>query len=307
MQFLRRIVFFVLLNALIVLTISGLLHLFHIRPFLNAYGLDTSALLIFCLIWGFSGALISLALSRKMALWVLRVQLITPSDASAEHTSLLKTVYALAKQAGLKTMPQVGVYTSPELNAFATGPTKNRALVAVSSGLLHRLSNRELEGVLAHEISHIANGDMITMTLLQGVVNAFVMFLARILAFALTSLGNRSENKRSEGSYLSFYLLTTLFEILFLLLGSMLICYYSRKREFRADNGGARLAGKDNMIAALEALQRTAPAEQPAESQHAAFQALKISTPRKGGLRLLFATHPPLEERIARLKSLILN
>src|SRR5581483_3249566 len=178
--------------------------------------------------------------------------------------------------------------------------TKRKSLVAVSSGLLRRMSQKELEGVLAHEIAHIANGDMVTMTLVQGVVNAFVMFLARLLATIFSGMG-RGRDSNSSGSFFSYMMFVFIFEIVFMVLGSIVICGYSRFREFRADKGGADLAGKDKMIAALESLQRMQEMRDP-DADKPAFAAFKISTKRKSGLMVLFATHPPLEQRIAKLK-----
>jgi heat shock protein HtpX len=301
MKTIRRYFLFFLVNFLVLMSLSLLISFLGIRPFLQSRGLDLNSLLIFCLIWGIGGACISLALSRKMAKWMMGVKCIDPQTTSQKHSKLLTDVYSLAKRANLSIMPEVGVYDSQEINAFATGPGKKRSLVAVSSGLLNKLDDHQLEGVLAHEISHIANGDMITMTLLQGVINAFVMFLARILAYIVASQ-SRSRSRSGEGfSYMSFRLFTFLFEIVFLFFGSMAICLFSRQREFRADRDGASLVGKHKMIAALEALKMTAD-QKDAVFDKAAFNAFKISTPRKKGLlRTLFATHPPLEERIKRL------
>jgi heat shock protein HtpX len=234
-----------------------------------------------------------------MAKWMLGVRVIDPRTADATQRHLVETVHQLARAAGLSVMPQVGIYNSPEVNAFATGPSRRRSLVAVSSGLLNRMSQDELEGVLGHEISHISNGDMVTMTLIQGVVNAFVMFLARVLAYALSGIGNRG--KSSGNSYLMFNILVIVFQIVFMILGSLVVAAYSRYREFRADKGGASLAGRDKMISALESLKklqeiRDVKVEKPA------FQSMKISHQERRGLIAFFATHPSLELRIERLR-----
>ena len=300
MGILKRIVLFLLLNFLVIAMVSLVLNLLNVRPYLNAHGLDTQSLLIFCFVWGMTGAFISLALSRKMAKWMMGVQLIDPHSRNGQESRLVEIVYSLAREAGLSTMPEVGIFKSNEPNAFATGPTKSRSLVAVSSGLLDRMNEQELKGVLGHEISHIANGDMVTMTLLQGVVNAFVMFLARILAYAVSGMGKSRDNS-SNNNYGSFVIFTYLFEIIFMVLGSLLICAFSRYREFRADAGGARLAGKTSMIGALEKLQSLQEIKDP-KAATPAMAALKISHPTKRGIIRFFATHPPLEERIERLR-----
>ncbi len=300
----KRIFLFLALNFLVIFMITTILNIFNIRPYLSAYGINYSELLIFCLIWGMGGAFISLALSRKMAKWMMGVETIDPQTRDPRLRELVKTVHHLAKNAGLPALPEVGIYHSNDVNAFATGPTRSRALVAVSTGLLNRMKEKEIEAVLGHEISHVANGDMVTMTLLQGVVNAFVMFLARVLAYALSGLGkNRQEN--SGGSYMSYMLFVYLFEVVFMILGSLVVAAYSRHREFRADAGGARLAGKESMIAALQALQNLQQARDPHENsaQKEAMAAFKISHPSKKGLFRLFASHPPLEERIERLRT----
>lgn len=294
MRFAKRIFLFLLLNFLVVMTISIVLSLFNIRPYFTAHGLDYQSLLIFCFIWGMTGALISLALSRIMAKWMLGVKPIDPVNCTTQERMLLEKVHRLAEKAQLP-LPEVGIYSSPEVNAFATGPTKSRSLVAVSTGLLNRMNDKEIEGVLGHELAHIANGDMVTMTLLQGVVNAFVMFLARALAFVIASRG-RDQKQASRGSYI---FLVYLFEVVFMILGSMIIAAYSRFREFRADKGGAELAGKATMIASLQSLQRAHEIKDPREQP--ALAAFKISHPGKSWF-WLFATHPPLEERIARLQ-----
>ncbi len=293
----KRIFLFLAVNFLVIVVVSVVLSLLQVQPYLRSYGLDYNQLLVFCLVWGMVGAGISLALSRIMAKWMLGVQLIDPENATGSERQLVTLVHQLAKRAGLPAMPEVGIYQSPEVNAFATGPTSSRSLVAVSSGLLKRMNIQEIEGVLGHEVSHISNGDMVTMTLLQGVINAFVMFFARVIAFAISKVG-RQDDERMESS-LFYNLLVVAFEIVFMILGSMVIATYSRHREFRADSGGARLAGRDKMIAALYALERTIEI-QDSKSQQNAVQTFKISSPKKW--LHVFATHPPLEERIARLE-----
>ena len=208
------------------------------------------------MVWGMGGALISLSLSRQMAKWMLGVHVIDPQTYDPDMKRLVQTVYQLAREAHLSNMPEVGIYESTEPNAFATGPSKRRSLVAVSTGLLRRMSQKELEGVLAHEITHITNGDMVTMTLIQGVVNAFVMFLARVLAYVFSGLGKSRDGNSSGGSYFSYMIFVFFFEIVFMVLGSIVVAWFSRFREFRADRGGADLAGKDKMIAALESLRK---------------------------------------------------
>ena len=302
MAFVKRIFLFLIVNILVVMTISFILNLLSVKPYLNIHGLDYNSLMIFCLIWGFAGAFISLGLSRMMAKWMLGVRLIDPATSDPDQQRLVQTVHALARAANLPAMPEVGIYDSPEVNAFATGPSKRRSLVAVSGGLLKRLSQSELEGVLGHEISHVANGDMVTMTLVQGVVNAFVMFLARALAFVLSGLGNKNE-RSSSNSYFMFNVLMFVFQIVFMILGSLVVAALSRYREFRADKGGAQLAGRDKMIGALQALERVQEIRDQ-RVEKPAFQSMKISHQERGGLIALFMTHPPLKLRIKRLEEL---
>lgn len=301
MAWVKRIFLFVTINILVMLTINILLRVLGVGPYLTAYGINYSNLMAFCLVWGMGGAFISLMLSRIMAKWMMGVQLIDPQTRDPDLQQLLQTVYHLARAAQLPEMPEVGIYNSPEVNAFATGPTRSRSLVAVSTGLLSRMNQEELEGVLGHEISHVANGDMVTMTLLQGVVNAFAMFLSRAIAFALAQAmrGDRDERDRGMSPMISI-LLQMVLEVVFMLLGSIVIAWFSRYREYRADAGGARLAGRSNMIRALQSLQRTYDLVDT-EGQPA-VQSLKISG-RGTGLMALFASHPPLEERIARLQA----
>ncbi len=294
MQFAKRIFLFLTLNIIVVTTISILLAVFHVQPYLNAYGLNIPALAVFCFVWGFGGAFISLLMSRAMAKWMYGVQLIDPNNCSEREHWLIDIVGQLCRKASIETMPEVGIYQSEEANAFATGPTKSRALVAVSSGLFNLMNNNEIEGVLGHEISHIANGDMVTMTLLQGVVNAFVMFASRLIAYVIT------RDSKSDRSGWAFYLVSMVLQTVFLIFGSLLIAFYNRKRECKADDGGAIIAGRNKMIGALEALQRTYDVVDP--KSQPAVQTMKISS-QPAGIWKLFSTHPPLEERIARLRN----
>lgn len=299
----KRIILFIAVNILVITMISIILNLFHIRPYLDQSGINYSALMAFCLIWGLVGAGISLALSRMMAKWMMGVQVIDPARASAKERELVDMVYRLSKNAGLDKMPEVGIYSSPEVNAFATGPTRSRSLVAVSSGLLNRMNSQEVEAVLAHEVSHVSNGDMVTMTLLQGVINAFVMFFARIFAYAVMRMTSRNEDNESIGSSFMYNMLVIVFQLVFMVLGTLVVAAFSRFREFRADAGGARLVGRDKMVQALRALERTHEIRDAAHEQPA-FQALKIDDGKS--VWRFFATHPPLQERIARLEKGIL-
>ena len=296
----KRVVLFALVNVLVMGTLTLLFRL---------TGLDAKfppgsyqSLMIFCLVWGMGGAFISLALSRIMAKWMMRVRVIPPNTNDPVLRDLVQTVHELARRANLPKMPEVGLYESAEINAFATGPTRARSLVAVSTGLLQRMNRREVEGVLAHEVAHIANGDMVTMTLVQGVINAFVMFLARILAMVVASALRGGRDDR--GGYWLQFMLVQVFQIVLSLFGAIVVCWFSRFREFRADAGGAALSSRSNMTDALRALQRVYEQHRHPEIETGgqAFQSLKISGKASGFARL-FSTHPPLEERIARLQS----
>jgi heat shock protein HtpX len=300
-QMAKRVLLFVAVNFLVILTISIVLGLlavfFHVRLGGGGYG----GLLFICFVWGMGGAFISLAMSRLIAKWFMGVKVIDPNTTDSNARELVATVHQLARNAGLTTMPEVGYYQSPEVNAFATGPTRSRALVAVSTGLLENMRHGEVEGVLGHEIAHISNGDMVTMTLIQGVINAFVMFIARILAFAVANALRRGDDNR--GGWFLQYMLVQVFQVILSLFGMIVVCGFSRWREFRADAGGARYAGRENMINALERLRviHETPIGQYSEHSSPALQSLKISG-KSGGLLALFSTHPPIEERIARLR-----
>jgi heat shock protein HtpX len=292
----KRVVIFLAVNLLILLTISISMRLLGIGAYFSARGIDYQALMAFCLVWGMGGAFISLALSRVLAKWMMGVQVIDPDTRDPKFSGLVNTVHTLARAAGLPKMPEVGYYPSSEVNAFATGPTKSRALVAVSAGLLESMDRDQLEGVLGHEISHVANGDMVTMTLVQGVINAIVMFLARVIAFFIANRGNEEKNTLAPS-----YLVIIVLEVGLSSLGMIAVAAFSRWREYGADAGSARLAGREKMISALEALQsNTAYADL---TNNKALATFKIAgKPRR--FFPLTATHPPLEDRIARLKSM---
>ena len=294
----KRIFLFILVNLLVMTTITVVLSLLGVQPFLQRGGLDLQSLAIFCLVWGMGGALISLLISRWVAKRMMGVKVIAPDTRDAGEQALVQTVQRLAQGAGIP-MPEVGLYDSDDINAFATGPSKSRSLVAVSSGLLRKLDRPEVEGVLGHEITHIANGDMVTMTLLQGVVNAFVMFLARVLAYVVAQAlrGNDREGGMSQGIY---FVCVLVFQIVFMVLGSMVVMAFSRWREFRADAGGAHLAGRESMIRALQALQRDHEALAQAKAPPA-LATMQISG--RDGVMRFFMSHPPLEQRIERLRS----
>ncbi|MFP5386202.1 MAG: protease HtpX [Bacteriovoracia bacterium] len=298
MASMKRIGLFLAVNALVIITISTVLNVLGVKPYITAYGLNYESLILFCLIWGMGGAFISLALSRIMAKWSMGVKIIDPNTHDSHHRELVQMVHELSRAAKLPAMPEVGIYESPEVNAFATGPTKARALVAVSSGLLARMKPAEIRGVIGHEVAHIANGDMVTMTLVQGVVNAFVMFLARVIAYALT-MTRGQEGEERQGTPMTFFAVQFVLEIVFMILGSIVVAWFSRYREYRADSGGALLAGRENMIQALEGLKRTF--ENVDSSPQPSVATLKISS-RRGGFMKYFSTHPPLEERIQRLR-----
>lgn len=301
MAFIKRIFLFMIVNVLVVSVISFVLYIFNIQPFFQKHGISIATLVLFCLIWGMGGAFISLALSRITAKWMMNIEIIPPDTQNPAMRTLITSVHVMAKKAGLPNMPEVGIYRSQEVNAFATGPSRSRALVAVSTGLLSRMNKEEVDGVIGHEITHIANGDMVTMTLLQGVINAFVMFLARFIALALARGGNQRDEKSSNNSSPFMYqMIVYTLEMIFMVFGSLVIARFSRFREFRADAGGAKLAGAQNMISALYALKRTYEKEDP-KAAKPALQMLKISA-KSSGLTNIFATHPPLDERIARLE-----
>jgi heat shock protein HtpX len=287
----KRIFLFLATNIAIVLTLSVVASILGIGDYVGRQGIDIGGLALFCLFWGMGGAFISLQMSRWIAKRATGVKLVDGHTGNSQADWLYQTIERLARQAGLP-MPEVGIYPSDEVNAFATGPSKSRSLVAVSSGLLRSMRPEEVEGVLAHEVTHIANGDMVTMTLLQGVINAFVMFLARIIAYAVV----RGSDSRSRGGGMEFLIVMVL-QIVLGILGSLVVFWFSRQREFRADAGGAHLAGRPRMIAALQRLKTN---QELVDPSHQALATMKINGTR--GWAALFSSHPPLEQRIAALE-----
>lgn len=289
----KRIFYFLLTNILVLLTISIVLQVTGARYYLDGNGINFGALLIFSAIIGFTGSFVSLGISRWVAKRMMGVQVIDPDGEMRSYEQVLvDKVHRLSRAAGLTHMPEVGMYASDEVNAFATGPSKKRSLVAVSTGLLNEMDDDAIEGVLAHEVAHIANGDMMTMTLLQGVVNTFVVFLARIVAFVASRFA------REEIAPIIHFAAIIVFQILFSVLGSIVVNAYSRHREFHADKGGADLAGKDKMRHALEMLKQYADRMKSGEEQ-TSVATLKINGQKKPSK--LFSTHPDIDERIARL------
>lgn len=288
----KRIFLFLITNILIIATISIITSILGVGNYMEGRGLNITSLLIFCLAWGMGGSFISLALSGILAKWMMKVQLIE-GNPSGRALDIQLMVKKLSQAAGLK-MPKVGIYDSTEVNAFATGPTKNRALVAVSTGLLNKMNNDELEGVLAHEISHISNGDMVTMTLIAGVVNAFSLFLSRIIAYGVSTLVS------DKLEYITRIITTIALDIVFSILGSVVVSYFSRIREYRADAGAAKLSGRERMIAALEKIKSTL--ELPADDRAPSLATMKISGKKKA--ISWFSTHPAIEDRIEALRKM---
>ena len=290
----KRILLFLATNLAIVVLLGIVLRLLGVESILDesGTGLNLGSLLIFAAVFGFAGSFISLAISKWSAKRMMGVRVIT-QPANAAESWLVNTVRNQAQQAGIG-MPEVGVFDSPEPNAFATGARRDAALVAVSTGLLQSMSKEEAEAVLAHEVSHVANGDMVTLALIQGVVNTFVIFLARVIGHTVDRVVFRTE----EGHGPAFWITTIVADIVLGLFATIIVMWFSRQREFRADAGGARLAGRQHMIGALERLQQRHAG--PLPDKMAAFG---ISGGIGSGLKRLFMTHPPLEERIAALRA----
>jgi heat shock protein HtpX len=289
----KRILLFVATNLAVVLLLGMVARLLGVDRFLYQSGLNLTSLLIFAAIFGMGGSLISLLMSKWVAKRSVGAQIIEQPRTQTERW-LVETVRRQAQAAGIG-MPEVALYPSPEPNAFATGANRNAALVAVSTGLLEQMATEEVEAVLGHEVSHVANGDMVTLSLIQGVLNTFVIVLSRVVGYLVDQLLSKGENR---GPGIGYMLTSFVMEILFGFLASLIVMWFSRYREFHADAGGARLAGRGKMIAALERLrQLQEPSRLP--SQMAAFG---INGGLGDGLRKLLMTHPPLEERIAALR-----
>ncbi|MGX1265351.1 heat shock protein HtpX [Rossellomorea marisflavi] len=289
----KRIFYFLLTNVLVLLTISIIFSLTGAGRYINSDGsLNLVALLIFSAIIGFTGSFISLAMSRWMAKRMMNVRVLDPNGAlTADEQSVVEKVHRLSRAAGLTHMPEVGIYDSPEVNAFATGPSKKKSLVAVSTGLLYEMDDDAVEGVIAHEVAHVTNGDMVTMTLLQGVVNTFVVFLSRVAAWIATRF------VKEELAPIVHFIAVIVFQIVFSILGSLVVFAYSRHREFHADRGGADLAGKDKMVHALRMLKDYTGRMKGDDDT--AIATLKINNKKKSSI---FSTHPDLDVRISRLE-----
>jgi heat shock protein HtpX len=288
----KRIFLFVLTNLAVMLVLSVVLRVTGLDRWVAAHGSSYTGLLVMSAFFGFGGALISLAISKWTAKRMMGVQVIgEPGNATEQW--LVSTVRTLSQQAGIG-MPEVGIFDSPTPNAFATGARRDAALVAVSTGLLQSMNRQEVEAVLGHEITHVANGDMVTLTLIQGVVNTFVFFLSRVIGSIVDSALSRGDERRSGG--IGYFISVMFAQLVLGFLASMIVMWFSRQREFRADAGGARLAGRNSMIAALERLK--AAHGEPLPQKMAAF-----GISGGGGISRLFMSHPPLDERIAALRA----
>lgn len=287
----KRIALLIGTNIAIMLVLSIVVSVFGLDRYLTREGLNLQALLVFSAVFGFGGAFISLLISKWMAKRAMGVRVIT-EPRTADEQWLVNTVRAQAEQAGIG-MPEVGIFDSPDPNAFATGANKNSALVAVSTGLLRNMRRNEVEAVLGHEVSHVANGDMVTLTLIQGVMNTFVFFLARVVGFVVDRM--ILKNERSGG--IGYFVTVIVAQVVLGILAGMVVAWFSRQREYRADAGGAHLAGTHSMIGALEALRRVhSPTALPEK-----MQAFGIRSGPPQGWQKLFMSHPPIEERIAAL------
>ncbi len=288
-----RIMLFILTNIAVLVVLSIVARLLGLDQYVTQQGLNMPMLLAFCAVFGMGGAFISLLMSKFAAKRMTGARVIEQPRSSAEAW-LLSTVQRQARQAGIGD-PEVAIYESSDINAFATGANRNNALVAVSTGLLNSMTQDEIEAVLGHEVSHVANGDMVTLTLVQGVVNTFVMFLARVVGHVI----DRAVFKSDRGGGIGYFITVMVLQVVFGILASAIVAWFSRYREFRADAGGASLAGRQKMIAALQRLASREPRPDQLPEQMAAFG---IAPNFGGGLAALFASHPPLEKRIEALR-----
>lgn len=293
----KRVLLFLATNLAIIIIASITLSLLGVGSYLDetGTGLNLQALLIFCFIFGMAGSFISLLLSKKIAKWSMGVRLIDQPQNSTE-TWLVQTVLRQADKAGIG-KPEIGIFPASQANAFATGWNRNNALVAVSEGMLQRFEKEEVEAVMGHEIGHVANGDMVTLALIQGVINTFVMFLARVIGFVV----DRMILKNERGLGIGYFVTTILAEIVLAILASTIVFWFSRRREFRADEQGAKLGSKLGMIHALERLK--ADAQQPSPMPDS-MKAFGITGGKSKGWKKLFMTHPPLDERISALQNM---
>lgn len=293
----KRITLFLITNLAIIIVLSIILSIFNVQPYLTQHGLNYQTLLIFAAIIGFTGSFISLFISKWIAIHSFNIHIINSPENESESW-LINTIRKLANQKQIG-MPTVGIYESSEPNAFATGWNKNNALVAVSTELLQSMSKDELEAVLGHEMSHVSNGDMVTLTLIQGVVNTFVIFFARIAAFFVTQFIRR-DGEQTQGGFI-YYGVAIIFELIFGILATLIVMWFSRYREFRADAGSAKYVGKEKMISALKRLEILTD-KLPEDNRAPAFNAMKIN--RHSQWLTWFSSHPPIEKRIAALQKI---
>lgn len=293
----KRVLLFLATNLAIIVVASITLSILGVGSFLDESGtnLNLQALLIFCFVFGMLGSGISLLLSKKIAKWTTKVQIIENPQGEMQQW-LVRTIEEQARDAGIG-MPEVGIFPAQQANAFATGANRNKALVAISEGMLQRFDREEIKAVLGHEVGHVANGDMITLALIQGVVNTFVMFLARVVGFVV----DRMVLKNEQGLGIGYFITTIVAEIILAILASTIVFWFSRRREFHADAAGAKLGSRNGMIAALQRLQKES---QVPNQLPESMQAFGITSGKKKGLKALFTTHPPLEDRIEALRNM---
>lgn len=286
----KRLSLFSLVNFLAIGSLSLVIQFFNLTPYITSIGIEYWTLMGFCFIWGMTGSFISLALSKYLAKKAFKITTITPNTLDPIERKIILMVHNCSKKAGLKKMPEVGYYESEEMNAFATGMTQKRSLIAVSTGLVHNMTEDQVEAVIAHEVGHVANGDMITMALLQGVVNSFVMFLSRAVAFGMAQAYGRRFTW-----WMIFYFTQMVLETILMFFGSLVVSHFSRRREYRADKFGAKIVGKEKMVSALEALEE----KFQLIDNHPGYKTMKVAG--KTGWFGLFSSHPKIKNRIKAL------